>query len=101
MFSVAFPLYTYSPCILYGMIGMCEPGAWVKVRVINIYTGFLRCFPRMVHWVMSAEFDVSFARGFLCCVLFPRSTERFVACGFLYGSEILEDGCRLGFCASR
>ena len=40
------------------------------VRVINIYTGFLRCFPRMVHWVMSAEFDVNFARGLLCCNLF-------------------------------
>ena len=51
----------------------------------------------MVHWVMSAEFDVSFARGLLCCNLFSPLTERSVAYGLLFGCKICRDGCRLGF----
>ena len=48
---------------------MYKPSAWVRGEGDNIYTGFLRCIPRVVHWVMSAEFDVSFAQGF-CAAFF-------------------------------
>ena len=77
---------------------MCNPSAWVRGEGDSIYTGFLRCIPRVVHWVMSAEFDVSFARGLLCCILFPRSTEQFFACGLLYGCKILEMDAGSGLC---
>ena len=30
----------------------------------NIYTGFLRCIPRVVHWVLSTEFYVILPEDF-------------------------------------
>ena len=39
----------------------------------------------------------NFCPRILCCVLFPRCTERFVAYGFLYGSKILRVDAGSGF----
>ena len=52
----------------------------------------------MVHGVMSAWFDVNFAQGLLCCDLFHRTTERYVACGLLYRYKILEMDAGSGLC---